>query len=101
CIECAIRSKTDKTISNLEYIARGFPEYTGTKMEKIRPFVRPLRWTTPVRIHIDNSKKDAKTHHDNSVYDQDTRCISTDGSATEGQIGAAAHCPMLVETKRQ
>jgi ribonuclease HI len=76
-------------------------DISGTKMEEIRPFVRPPWWTTPVRIHIENSKKDAKTRHDNALHDQDTLCIYTDGSGIDGQIGAAAHCPTLRETKRQ
>ena len=101
CIERAIRSKSDKAISNLEYIARSFPQYASTKMEKIRPFIRPPWWTTPVHIHLDNSKKEAKIHHDNAAHNQDTICIYTDGSGIDGQIGAAAYCPTLGETKRQ
>ena len=70
-------------------------------MEKIRPFIRPPWWTSSVQIHLENSKKDAKIHHDKATHDQDTICIYTDGSGIEGQIGAAAYCPMLGETKRQ
>src|SRR5271168_5614349 len=101
CIERAIRSKSDKVISNLEYIVRNFPEYATTEMEKIHPFIRPPWWTASVQIHLENSKKDAKLHHDKAAHDQDTICIYTDGSGIEGQIGAAAYCPMLEETKRQ
>ena len=44
CIQRAVRSRSDKAISNLEHLARCFPEYANTKMEKIKPFVRPPWW---------------------------------------------------------
>jgi ribonuclease HI len=101
CIERAIRSKSNKVISNLEYIARSFPEYANTEMEKIKPFIRPPWWATPVHIHLDTSKKEAKNRHDSAMHDQNTVCIYTDGSGIDGQIGAAAYCPTLGETKQQ
>ena len=90
-------------ISNLESLARNFPEYTTTLVEKISPFIRPPWWTPRIKVHIEPNKQKAKKHHDNTIAiysaDPNTICIYTDGSDIDGRVGSAAY--MNETTKQQ
>jgi hypothetical protein len=86
--------------SNLENIARYFPEYIQ-EVETIYPYIRPPWWTFKPTIHIDASKEAAKKHHlqttspeqSNAALNQcDTLHIYTDGSGIKEGIGAAMVC---------
>jgi hypothetical protein len=69
-------------------------------METIHPYVRPPWWIPNANIDVSSNKKEAKQRHDETVQDPNTICIYTDGSGIDGQIGAAAFCPMVSETRQ-
>ena len=91
-------------ISNLEHLAKRYPEYAAQAMETIRPYPRPPWWTPTITIHIDPTKELAKKHHDETMpmhNPNTTLCIYTDGSGINNHIGAAAYCPTIATTKHQ
>jgi ribonuclease HI len=102
-IEQAVKRRNEQVafVSNLEYIARTFPQYGNTLMEKILPFIRPPWWTPSILITILDNKSAAKKHHDEREQDPNTIRVYTDGSGIDGQIGAAAYCAEAGETKYQ
>jgi len=63
-IKQAVNNENSKHLSNLKNLAKQFPEYMKKNMEKIQPYIRPPWWTPSVEIHIDNSKVEAKQHHE-------------------------------------
>ena len=86
--------------SNLENIAKHFPEYMQ-EVETIHPYIRPPWWSFKPTIHIDANKEAAKKHHlqttlpgqSNAALNQsDTLHIYTDGSGIKQGIGAAMVC---------
>jgi len=93
CIERAIKSKSRTFITNLEYLAQTFPDYTKP-LERIHPFIRAPWWTAPHSITISPNKKAAKKHHDETIQNPQTIRMYTDGSGIKDQIGAAVHCPV-------
>ena len=97
-VEKAIRdSRQQRTrhMSNLESLARNFPEYTTMPVEKIWPFIRPPWWTPRIKVHIESNKQKTKKYHDNTITtysaNPNTICIYTDGSSIDGGVGSAAY----------
>ena len=90
-------------ISNLENLAKHFPQYITNDLEEITPTVRPPWWKLEAKIHIDSSKKEAARNHDRMAaqLDQNALSVYTDGSGIDGQVGAAAYSPTLQQTKHQ
>ena len=100
CVERAIKSKSRTFITNLEYLAQSFPDYTKP-LETIHPFIRAPWWTPSHSIMISSNKKAAKKHHDETTHNPHTLLIYTDGSGIKDQVGAAAYCPELSKTIKQ
>jgi len=78
--------------SNLENIMQQFPN-TATKIEEIKPYIRPAWWEPNALIWIEASKGEAKAKHDE--MQNQTRCpsIYTGGSGIQGKVGAATYDP--------
>src|SRR5579859_3312344 len=88
-------------ISPLEHLSRTFPEYSASTMETVQPYIRPPWWIPITHIDISSNKKEAKKRHDERIQDPNTISVYTDGSGIDGQIGAAAFCPTISETRQQ
>jgi hypothetical protein len=97
----AAASQSQIFISPLEYLTRNFPEYSPSMMETIQPYIRLPWWIPMARIDISTNKKEAKKRHDETLQDPSTISIYTDGSGIDRQIGAAAFCPTMSETRQQ
>jgi hypothetical protein len=90
------RNNSDKTTSfpsNLDNLAKQFPELTSIPSETIRPHIRPPWWIPTIDTHIEPMKDNAKEYHDQTIHLPTTAYIYTDGSGIDGNIGAAAVCP--------
>src|SRR5438046_204147 len=96
-----ITNENSKHLSNLENLAKQFPECMKKNMEKIQPYIRPPWWTPSVEIHVDNSKAEAKQHHERNANMSSTLQIYTDGSGIAGNIGAAAYCSNTNQTQHK
>lgn len=89
--------------SNLENIAKRFPEYIR-ELETIHPYIRPPWWSLRANIHIDASKESAEKHHRQTTVhltnpsalgpnpSSEIAHIYTDGSGINQGIGAAMYC---------
>jgi ribonuclease HI len=67
------------------------------KQEQIPPFITPS-WRRGPKTHIDNNAEKARNRHDRQSA-SDSLSIYTDGSGIEGEIGAAAVCPLMHQTR--
>ena len=101
CIQQAVNSKSQHYISPLEYIARSYPNYAAERLETILPYARPPWWAPNFTINISGSKEAAKLLHENTMCNDDTLYVYTDGSGIDGQVGAAAYSPTTLSTKQQ
>src|SRR5438045_926700 len=95
CIQRAIKSKSTTSITNLEYIAKNFPDYVKP-VEIIHPFIKAPWWEPPHTI-ISDDKKVAKSIHNMTSHNQNDIVLYTDGSGFKGGIAAAVHCEHLEE----
>lgn len=100
-IHKANTSSSKLHITSLEHITRMFTHFAKGEIETIKPFPRPPWWTPRFTTGILGDKKSEKTKHNSQVHDPHTLCIYTDGSAINGDVGAAAYCPTTGQTKRQ
>lgn len=66
--------------------------------EPIPPFVTPPWWVGP-ETQIDDDADKARNRHDRENEAEQNLSIYTDGSGINGQIGAAAVCPPLQQTR--
>ncbi len=96
CIQRAIKSKSTTSITNLEYIAKNFPDYVKP-VEIIHPFIKPPWWEPPHSIVISDNKKVAKSIHNMTSHNQNDIVLYTDGSGFKGGIAAAVHCEHIEE----
>jgi len=101
CLTRASTSRSHIHISPLEYLTRTSANYTPSSMETMHPYLHPPWWIPNATMDISSNKKEAKQRHDETMQDPDTICIYTDGSGIDGQIGAAAFCPTVSETRQQ
>src|SRR5437762_1456798 len=58
-------------------------------------------WAPNFTINISGSKEASKLLHENTMCNDDTLYVYTDGSGIDGQVGAAAYSPTTLSTKQQ
>ncbi|KAL6165128.1 hypothetical protein ACJQWK_08372 [Exserohilum turcicum] len=66
--------------------------------EPIPPFIIPP-WRHGPKTHIDKSADKARSRHDREHEKDQSLSIYTDGSGKDGEIGAAAVCPLTQQTR--
>ncbi|KAL6152343.1 hypothetical protein ACJQWK_05935 [Exserohilum turcicum] len=66
--------------------------------EPIPPFITPP-WRHGPKTHIDKSADKARSRHDREHEKDQSLGIYTDGSGIDGEIGAAAACPLTQQTR--
>ena len=100
CMQQAINSKSQHYVSPLEYIARSFPNYAAEPLETILPYARPPWWAPNFTINVSGNKETAKLRHENTICNDNTLYVYTDGSGIDGQVEAAPYSPTTL-TKQQ
>jgi ribonuclease HI len=68
------------------------------KQEPIPPFITPP-WQRGPHTYIDNDADKARERHDRECAANKSLSIYTDGSGIEGEIGSAAVCPLIQQTR--
>jgi ribonuclease HI len=69
-----------------------------SQQEPIPPFITPP-WRLSPHIYIDNDAEKARSRHDRECATDKSISIYTDGSDINGEIGAAAVCPLTHQTR--
>ena len=94
----AVRHGRPPHMSNLENLAKHYPEYILQNLEHITAYIRPPWWEPTVITTILKANKDeaAKAHQQrlHRIPTQDL-IIYTDGSGHNGNIGAAIYSPTI------
>lgn len=89
-------------MSNLENLAKHYPKYVRSDMERIAAYIRPPWWKSPAITKISSeSKEEAAKAHQERLHQISTQdlIIYTDGSGHDGHIGAAIYSPTARTTK--
>lgn len=68
------------------------------KQEHIPAFITPL-WRRGPHTYIDSDAERASERHDRESDTDKSLSVYTDGSGTDGEIGSAAVCPLLQQTR--
>jgi ribonuclease HI len=97
------RERARPHLSPLEHIYRRLYQRRGPAIERqeiILPYLTPPWWQAP-KTYIEASAEQAtKKHEEQTANTQEYLHIYTDGSGINGEIGAAATSPMILNTMK-